>query len=268
MEAERLAFLEYIRNMGVDRKQVGELASEQRFGIALEILGQLTRNVGQGAKGIGFPEPAAAGVLELIDKMEGLARLRFELEPNAARRNNLARSSDAVSDQHQGENGDAGRNQRGIAEDDRRQGADERVHQRQRWGADRNDRSHADSGAKDDLRGGNRSDEGIVLDRMAEPRPQQPAERHVGAQGAHHDVRWKVEAAPSEQRRASPAIHEKREQRRDQRVVERESRRDSVSEDEISDRKQEMREAEQHGCEIEARDTPFGKRLLVAAVGL
>ena len=54
----------------------------------------------------------------------------------------------------------------------------------------------------------------------------------------------------------------------DQRVVERDSRRDSISKDEIGNREQEMREAEQHGREIEARNTPFGKRLLVAAVGL
>ena len=77
VEAERLALLERFRAV-VDRKQIGELAAEQRFGLALEIVGELPRHVGQGAERVGFPEPAAAAVLELVDEVERLLRLPFE----------------------------------------------------------------------------------------------------------------------------------------------------------------------------------------------
>ncbi len=60
MEAERLALLRRRRRAGVDRQQVGELAAEQRLGLALEIVGELLRDIGQGAERVGFPEPAAA----------------------------------------------------------------------------------------------------------------------------------------------------------------------------------------------------------------
>ena len=62
----------------VDRQQVGELAAEQLFGLALEIVGKLLRHIGQGAEVVGFPEPAAPAVLELVDEVQRLARLGFE----------------------------------------------------------------------------------------------------------------------------------------------------------------------------------------------
>ena len=75
MEAERLAFLGRVRDVAVDRKQVGELPSEQRLRLAVEIVGQLLRDIGQSALGIGFPEPAAAAVFELVDEVQRFARL-------------------------------------------------------------------------------------------------------------------------------------------------------------------------------------------------
>ena len=100
-----------VRGVGVDRQQVGELAAEQLFRLALEIVGELLRDVGQGAERIGFPEPAAAAVFELVDEMQRLARLRFELEPLAPGGDDAARSGDAVGDQHQRQDRDA----RGIS---------------------------------------------------------------------------------------------------------------------------------------------------------
>ena len=100
VEAERLALLERVRRL-VDRQQVGELAAEQRLGLALEIVGELLRDVGQGAERVGFPEPAAAAVLELVDEVERLLRLPFDSQPAAARRQRFCGVRDAVGDHHQ-----------------------------------------------------------------------------------------------------------------------------------------------------------------------
>ena len=89
VEAERLALLDDSASIGVDRQQIGELAAEQLLGLALEVVGELLRNVGQSAERIGFPEPAAAAVLELVDEMLRLARLRLELEALAPGRDDL-----------------------------------------------------------------------------------------------------------------------------------------------------------------------------------
>ena len=47
VEAQRLALFHRVRDVVVDRQQIGELAAEQLLGLALEILGELLRNVGQ-----------------------------------------------------------------------------------------------------------------------------------------------------------------------------------------------------------------------------
>ena len=73
----------------VDRQQVGELAAEQGLGLALEIVGELPRDIGQGAEGVGFPEPAAAAVLELVDEIQRLLRLPFDREARAPRGDDL-----------------------------------------------------------------------------------------------------------------------------------------------------------------------------------
>ena len=78
VKTEGLALLDRIQALGVDRQQIGELASEQLFGLTLEILGELARDVGQCAERIRLPEPAAAGILELVDEIERLLGLPFE----------------------------------------------------------------------------------------------------------------------------------------------------------------------------------------------
>ena len=47
VKAERLPFFGRFRCV-IDRHKVGELATEQRLRLALKIIGQLARNVGQG----------------------------------------------------------------------------------------------------------------------------------------------------------------------------------------------------------------------------
>src|SRR5213076_2230045 len=83
VEAQRLSLLDHVRDIIVDRKQVGELPPKQRFRITLEVFGKLTRNVGQGSEGVGLPEPATAAVLELVDEVERLARLRLQPKSDA-----------------------------------------------------------------------------------------------------------------------------------------------------------------------------------------
>ena len=102
VEAEGLALLDGIQALGVDRQQIGELASEQFFGLALEILGQLARDVGQCAERIGLPEPAAAGILELVDEIERLLGLPFKGKPAAPAGDRPARHRNAVDDHGQG----------------------------------------------------------------------------------------------------------------------------------------------------------------------
>ena len=68
-----------------DRQQVRELAAQQLFGLALEIVGELARDVGQGSERIGLPEPAAAAVLEFVDEIQCLLGLRFERQARCGR---------------------------------------------------------------------------------------------------------------------------------------------------------------------------------------
>ena len=75
MEAERALLAQAVGRAGSTDKQVGELAAEQILGVAFEIVGKLLRDIGQGAEIVGFPEPAAAAVLELVDELQRLARL-------------------------------------------------------------------------------------------------------------------------------------------------------------------------------------------------
>ena len=83
VEAQRAFLADRAVGAGVDRQQGGELAAEQGFRIGLEIVGQLLRDVGQGAQAVGFPEPAAAAIFELVDEMQRLVRFIVELEPLA-----------------------------------------------------------------------------------------------------------------------------------------------------------------------------------------
>ena len=76
VETERLALLmDRSDGTAIDRQQVRELAAEKLLRLALEIVGELLRNVGQGAFRVSLPEPAAAGIFKLVDKVERLARL-------------------------------------------------------------------------------------------------------------------------------------------------------------------------------------------------
>ena len=81
VEAERAFLAKAVGEPDVDRQQVGELAAEKLLGLAVEVVGELLRNVGQGAEVVGFPEPAAAAVLELVDEVKRLARLCLEAKP-------------------------------------------------------------------------------------------------------------------------------------------------------------------------------------------
>ena len=83
MEAEGALLAQAVGRAAVDRQQVGELAAEKLFGLALEVIGQLLRHIGQRAQIVGFPEPAAAAVFEFVDKLERLASLGLEMEPDA-----------------------------------------------------------------------------------------------------------------------------------------------------------------------------------------
>ncbi len=61
---------------------------------------------------IGFPEPAAAAVLELVDKMLRLARLLLEPKPLAPGLDEASCADDAVSEENQDEDRDAAGSQR------------------------------------------------------------------------------------------------------------------------------------------------------------
>ncbi len=92
----------------IDRQQVGELAAEQFLGIAFEIVGKLLRDVGERAEVVGFPEPAAAAVFELVDELERLARLRLEPQAGAGIGEDGPRAGDAVGDVDDRQEADAG----------------------------------------------------------------------------------------------------------------------------------------------------------------
>ena len=122
MEAERLALLERSRTCRVDRQQIGELAAEQLFGLALEIVGELPRDVGQGARANRFPRTSRGRCFRTRRRnAERLARLRFEAQPLAPGGDEAAGAGDAVGEQHQREDRDAGWDQRRVGEDDRGQ---------------------------------------------------------------------------------------------------------------------------------------------------
>ena len=94
---------------GVDRQQVGERPAEQLLRLALEIVGELLRDVGQGAFRIGFPEPAAAAVLELGDEGQRLVRLGVQVEPAPSGGDDGAGAGDAVGDDDQRQQSHAAR---------------------------------------------------------------------------------------------------------------------------------------------------------------
>src|SRR5207248_3206201 len=96
MEAERLALFDGIGDVGIDRKEVGELSAEQLARVALEIFRELPRDIGQSPERIGFPEPSAAAVPEFIDTMERLLRLPFDGQAPSSPGDRLARVRDAV----------------------------------------------------------------------------------------------------------------------------------------------------------------------------
>ena len=77
------------------------MPAEKRLGLDLKVLSELLRDVGQRAELIRFPEPAAAAVLELIDEVLRLVRLRFNREPLATGRMKLLGARDAVDDQEE-----------------------------------------------------------------------------------------------------------------------------------------------------------------------
>ena len=112
VKAQRLAlFMDRADRAGVDRQQIGELPAEQRLRFALEIVGELLRDVGQGAFGVGFPEPAAAAVLEFGNEGQRLVRFGVEVEPLAAGGDDGSSSRDAVRHDDQRQQSGAGADQ-------------------------------------------------------------------------------------------------------------------------------------------------------------
>src|SRR5258706_13062348 len=99
MEAERPALLQRFGSADIDRQEVGERAAEEGFRLALEGVGELLRNIGEGSERIRFPEPASAAALELADEMLGLARMGLELETLAAGGDEAACGRHAVREQ-------------------------------------------------------------------------------------------------------------------------------------------------------------------------
>ena len=119
VEAQRALLAQHVAGLVVDRQQVGELAAEQFFGRGLEIVGELLRDVGQGALVIGFPEPAAPAGFEFADEVQRLARFLVERQALAQRGDHRPRGGDAVGDQHQRQRGDADHQRRIAAEQGR-----------------------------------------------------------------------------------------------------------------------------------------------------
>ena len=79
MEAERA-----LRGFGaapvVDADQIGEGLADQLGGRGLQIGGELLGDVGEGAARGRLPEPAAAGLLELLDEAGGALRVPVDLD--------------------------------------------------------------------------------------------------------------------------------------------------------------------------------------------
>ena len=94
----------------IDRQKVGELPAEQGSRLAMEIVGELARHVGQGAERVGLPEPPATAVLEFVDEVQRLLCLPFDGEPGSPGKERVLGDEDAVDDhqhrQHVNRKGD------------------------------------------------------------------------------------------------------------------------------------------------------------------
>ena len=147
VKTEGALFAHDIADIAVDRQQVGELAPEQRFGIGVEVVGELLRDVGQGALVIGFPEPAATAVFELVDEMQGFARFLVEAEAGAGGRDHGPRGQRAEPDQHQRQHHDRAGEGGIAAEQDRSADPDHGADQCHRGGPDRDHCAGGDRGS-------------------------------------------------------------------------------------------------------------------------
>src|SRR5258708_17919916 len=127
VEATGLAFLHRIRRRGFDGEKIGELTSEQIDGLALEIVRQLSRHIGQSALGVGFPNPPAATVLKFINEVKRLARQRVQPQSITSGGDDLARSSNAIRDEHQRDDFAARQNDGRICKRDRGNGRYEHI---------------------------------------------------------------------------------------------------------------------------------------------
>src|SRR5512139_1752459 len=114
MEAEGAFFTQAVRGTGIDGEEVGELAAEQLFRIAFEVVCELLRHVREGAEVVGLPEPAPAAVFELVDELKRLSRLRLQAKSSPGIRQNRPRSRDAVGNANDREEGDSCKNLRAI----------------------------------------------------------------------------------------------------------------------------------------------------------
>ena len=199
--------------------------------------------------------------------MEGLASLRFELQPDASGSDDLSGSRDAVRDQRQRQDRDPKPNQRRIREDESREGGDYRVHRRERRRADRHDRPHRNAGTEDDLRGRDRDDEAIVLDGGAKPRPEQAAHRDISAECAHYVMRWQVDPSAQEHGARGGCVERDHQDERDQRIVEGERVRDVGGQEKIGGPEDQVGETEKSRNEIEAGQPPVREGTLIAGVG-
>ena len=112
MEPEGALLAQAIGRAAVDRQKIGELAAQQFFRLAFEVVRELLGDIGQSAEVVGFPEPAAAAVLELVDELQRLARLGLEVEARAGVGQHGAGAGNAVGDVDDRQEGDAGQQRR------------------------------------------------------------------------------------------------------------------------------------------------------------
>ena len=257
VEAQGLMILAALTMAGVDRQEVGELPAEQFLARAMEVVGELLRDVGEGAEMIGFPEPAAARAFEFVNEMKRLARLLVQHAAPAGRSDHAARVGKAIGDQRQRHEDQRGR-ENGIADHQRRgPSSDEGI-------GDRPDgRLDGDHGADDEADPDRLVRDLVVrhaLIRMSDVDEQQP--QHAGgpeeaADGLGDDVRFEIAADADQQREGAVDRHQQSEQQdRDQHLAEKAVANTLREEGNAPD---EMAGGEKHGSMVEVRDTPLGE---------
>ncbi len=103
------------------------------------------------------------------------------------------------------------------------------------------------------------TDECIVLHRLAEPGPEQAAERNVNAKRTNGPVGREIDPPAHQHCRARDAVEGDNQNGGDQRVVERRRGRNLRCQQHIGGDENEVREAEQNRDQIQAGKAPLGK---------